>query len=97
MEFVNKIPPNARNPRPNVSLRRERLNLCVTCNEAFGSGSAFDAYRIGVHAYLYDDDATRAQRRGDDSSETAVSLRASHDRIPDGGCPSQDQSFVLRR
>jgi hypothetical protein len=29
------------------------LNLCRSCNKDFGSVSAFDAHRVGKHAYTY--------------------------------------------
>lgn len=28
-------------------------NLCTTCDKDFGSVSAFDAHRVGTHAYTY--------------------------------------------
>jgi hypothetical protein len=29
------------------------VNLCRACGEDFGSVSAFDVHRVGVHAYLF--------------------------------------------
>ena len=29
------------------------MNLCRSCREDFGSVAAFDAHRVGKHAYLY--------------------------------------------
>jgi hypothetical protein len=31
------------------------VNLCRACREDFGSTSAFDAHRVGKHAYTYRD------------------------------------------
>jgi len=31
------------------------LNLCTACREDFGSVSAFDAHRVGVHEYTFDE------------------------------------------
>jgi len=29
------------------------MNLCTTCNQDFGSVTAFDTHRVGVHEYTY--------------------------------------------
>jgi hypothetical protein len=31
------------------------VNLCRACGQDFGSVSAFDAHRVGKHAYTYDE------------------------------------------
>ncbi len=33
------------------------VNLCRTCNEDFGSVSAFDRHRVGTHEYTYSEGA----------------------------------------
>ncbi len=38
------------------------MNLCRSCNQDFGSVSAFDAHRVGTHAYLWSRDNEDGRR-----------------------------------
>jgi hypothetical protein len=41
------------------------VNLCRSCGQDFGSLSAFDAHRVGVHAYTYSQGAAMTPIRED--------------------------------
>ena len=41
------------------------MNLCRACGEDFGSVKAFDAHRVGVHAYTYTEGLSRDPPRTD--------------------------------
>lgn len=38
------------------------MNLCRGCRQDFGSVTAFDAHRVGKHAFLYDEDHPDGRR-----------------------------------
>lgn len=58
--------------------------LCAVCKEQFGSVTAFDKHRVGVHEYTYSQGATEFDPPREDGRRCLSTREIEHSRLRDG-------------